>query len=126
MGHTAESILVASILPKRTQLNASIVNLLQSSLCEDLQEFMLENKKISQDAHRIWTLLVELFVNTKWDEIESEHEYEEVEEDSTFSTTYTEPQASISKESKKQKMQLLWRRGLTAPTVRSDRPHQKN
>jgi hypothetical protein len=23
-------------------------------------------------------------------------------------------------------MQLLWRRGLTAPTVRSDRPHQKN
>ena len=81
---------------EHTQLNATIVKLLCSSLCEDLQEFMLENKKICRDAHLIWALLVEICVNAKWDEDEDEDEL--VEECFTSSTTSTEPQASLFKQ----------------------------
>ena len=111
MGPIAESIVVASILPKdwtyvsleeleHTQLNASIVNLLRSFLCKDLQDHILENKSICRDAHLIWALLVEIFVNAKWDEDvdEDEDEDEPVEECSTSTTTNTEPQESIFKE----------------------------
>ena len=109
IGPIAESIVVASILPKdwtyvsledleHTQLNATIVKLLCSSLCKDLQELMIENKKICRDAHLIWALLVEIFVNAKWDESEDEDEDELVEECTKSSTTTTEPQASTFKE----------------------------
>ena len=103
MGPIAESIVVANILPKdwtyvsleeleHTQLNATIVKLLCNSLCEDLQEFMLENKKICRDAHLIWALLVEICVNAKWDEDEP------VEECCTSFTTNIEPQSSLFKQ----------------------------
>ena len=109
MGPIAESIVVASILPKdwtyvsleeleHTQLNASIVNLLRSSLCKDLQDLILENKSICRDAHLIWALLVEIFVNAKWYEDVDEDEDEPVEECSTSTTTNTKPQESIFKE----------------------------
>jgi hypothetical protein len=105
MGPTAESIVVASILPKdwmcvpledleNTQLNTSIVNFLRSFLCEDVQEFMLENKNICRDAHCMWILL-KSFVDSILDEDESDDEEEdEIEECCTTSTITTKHQAS--------------------------------
>jgi hypothetical protein len=55
----------------------------------------LKSKKISEDAHLIWKLLLEL-VNTKWDELESDDEDESVEMCPT-STTSTDQQASTLK-----------------------------
>jgi hypothetical protein len=79
LGPTAESIIVASILPKdetcvspmdleKKQLNAIITNLLCSCVCRELKYLILKSKKICEDAHLIWKLLLEL-VNTKWNEI---------------------------------------------------------
>jgi hypothetical protein len=79
LGPTAESIMVASILPKdetcvspmdleKKQLNTVITNLLCSCVCRELKYIILKSKKISEDAHLIWKLLLEL-VNTKWDEL---------------------------------------------------------
>jgi hypothetical protein len=81
--------MVASILPKdetcvspmdseKKQLNAIITNLLCSCVCRELKYLILKSKKICEDAHLIWKLLLEL-VNTKWDEIESDDEDESVE-----------------------------------------------
>jgi hypothetical protein len=103
LGPTAESIMVASILPKdetcvspmdlqKKQLNAVITNLLCSCVCRELKYLILKSKKISEDAHLIWKLLLEL-VNTKWDELESDDEDESVEMCPTF-TTSTDQQAS--------------------------------
>jgi hypothetical protein len=77
LGPTAERIMVVSILPKdetcaspmdleKKQLNAVITNLLCSCVCRELKYLILKSKKICEDAHLIWKLLVEL-VNTKWD-----------------------------------------------------------
>jgi hypothetical protein len=79
LGPTTESIMVASILPKdetcvlptdleKKQLNAVITNLLCSYVCRELKYIILKSKKICEDAHLIWKLLLEL-VNTKWDEL---------------------------------------------------------
>jgi hypothetical protein len=100
---TAESIMVASIFPKdetcvspmdseKKQLNAIITNLLCSCVCRELKYLIMKSKKICEDAHLIWKLLLEL-VNTKWDEIESDYEDESVEMCPT-STTSTDHQAS--------------------------------
>jgi hypothetical protein len=75
LGPTAESIMVASILPKdearvslmdleKKQLNAVIANLLCSCVCRELKYLILKSKKIYEDAHLIWKLIFEL-VNTK-------------------------------------------------------------
>jgi hypothetical protein len=95
--------MVASILPKdetcvspmdleKKQLNAIITNLLCSCVCRELKYLILKRKNISEDAHHIWKLLLEL-VNTKWDELESDDEDESVEMCPT-STTSTDQQAS--------------------------------
>jgi hypothetical protein len=101
LGPTAESIMVVSILPKdetcispmdleKKQLNVVITNLLCSCVCRELKYLILKSKKICEDAHLIWKLLLEL-VNTKWDEIESDDEDEPVEMYRT-STTSTDHQ----------------------------------
>jgi hypothetical protein len=93
LGPTAESIMVANILPKeKKQLNVVITNLLCSCVCRELKYLILKSKNICKDAHLIWKLLLEL-VNTKWDEIESDDEDEPVEMCPT-STTSTDHQAS--------------------------------
>jgi hypothetical protein len=63
---------------EKKQLNAIITNLLCSCLCRELMYLILKSKKICEDAHLIWKLLLEL-VNTKWDEIESDDEDESME-----------------------------------------------
>jgi hypothetical protein len=94
--------MVASILPKdetcvspmdleKKQLNAIITNLLCSCVCRELKYLILKSKKICEDAHLIWKLLLDL-VNTKWDELESDDEDESVEMCPT-STTSTDHQA---------------------------------
>jgi hypothetical protein len=109
LGPTAESIMVASILPKdetcvspmdleKKQLNAIITNLLCSCVCRELKYIILKSKKISEDAHLIWKLLLEL-VNTKWDELKSDDEDESVETCPT-STTSTYHQASTPSKKK--------------------------
>jgi hypothetical protein len=96
--------MVASILPKdeacvspmdleKKQLNAIITNLLCSCVCRELKYLILKSKKICEDAHFIWKLLVEL-VNTKWDAIESDDGDETVDMCPTTSTTSTDHQAS--------------------------------
>jgi hypothetical protein len=104
--------MVASILPKdetcaspmdleKKQLNAVITNLLCSCVCRELKYIILKSKKISEDAHLIWKLLLEL-VNTKWDELESNDEDESVEMCPT-STTSTNHQASNPKQKEDQR-----------------------
>jgi hypothetical protein len=104
--------MVASILPKdetcvspmdleKKQLNVVITNLLCSCVCRELKYFILKSKKICEDAHLIWKLLLEL-VNTKWDEIESDDEDESVEMCPT-STTSTDHQASIPEQKEDQR-----------------------
>jgi hypothetical protein len=112
LGPTAESIMVASILPKdetcvspmdleKKQLNAIITNLLCSCVFRELKYFILKSKKISEDVHLIWKLLLEL-VNTKWDKIESDDEDESVEMCPT-STTSADHQASTPKQKEDQR-----------------------
>jgi hypothetical protein len=104
--------MVASILPKdetcvspmdweKKQLNAVITNLLCSCVCRELKYIILKSKKISEDVHLIWKLLLEL-VNTKWDELESNDEDESVEMCPT-STTSTDHQASTPKQKEDQR-----------------------
>jgi hypothetical protein len=111
LGPTAEGIMVKSILPKdetcvspmdleKKQLNAIITNLLCSCVCRELKYIILKSKKICEDAHLIWKLLLEL-VNTKWDELESDDEDESVEMCPT-STTSTDHQASTHEQRKDQ------------------------
>jgi hypothetical protein len=113
LGPTAESIMVASILPKdeacvspmdleKKQLNAVITNLLYSCVCRELKYLILKSKKIYEDAHLIWKLLFEL-VNAKWDEIESDDEDEPEEMCPTTFTTSTDHQASILKQEEDQR-----------------------
>jgi hypothetical protein len=101
--------MVASILPRdetcvspmdleKKQLNAIITNLLCSCVCRELKYIILKSKKISEDAHLIWKLLLEL-VNTKWDELESDDEDESVEMRPT-STTSTDHQVSTPSKKK--------------------------
>jgi hypothetical protein len=77
--------MVASILLKdetcvsptdleKKQLKA-VTNLLCSCICRELKYLILKSKKICEDAHLIWKLLLEL-VNTKWDELKSDDEDE--------------------------------------------------
>jgi hypothetical protein len=104
--------MVASIIPKdetcvspmdleKKQLNAVITNLLSSCVCRELKYIILKSKKISEDAHLVWKLLLEL-VNTKWDELESDDEDESVEMCPT-STTSTDHQASNPKQEEEQR-----------------------
>jgi hypothetical protein len=104
--------MVASILPKdetcvslmdleKKQLNAIITNLLCSCVCRELKYLILKSKKICEDAHLIWKLLLEL-VNTKWDEIESDDEDEPVEMCPT-STTSTDHLASTPEQKEDQR-----------------------
>jgi hypothetical protein len=113
LGPTAESIMVARILPKdeacvspmdleKKQLNAVITNLLYSCVCRELKYLILKSKKIYEDAHLIWKLLFEL-VNAKWDEIESDDEDEPEEMCPTTFTTSTDHQASILKQEEDQR-----------------------
>jgi hypothetical protein len=77
---------------EKKQLNAVITNLLCSCVCRELKYIILKSKKICEDAHLIWKLLLEL-VNTKWDELESDDEDESVGMCPT-TTTSTDHQAS--------------------------------
>jgi hypothetical protein len=85
---------------EKKQLNAVITNLLCSCVCRELKYIILKSKKICEDAHLIWKLLLEL-VNTKWDELESNDEDESVEMCPT-STTPTDHQASTHEQRKDQ------------------------
>jgi hypothetical protein len=72
-----------------------------SCVCRELKYLILKSKKICEDAHLIWKLLLEL-VNTKWDEIESDDEDESVEMCPT-STTSADHQASTPKQKEDQR-----------------------
>jgi hypothetical protein len=89
---------------EKKQLNAVIANLLCSCVCRELKYIVLKSKKISEDAHLIWKLLLEL-VNTKWDELESDDEDESVEMCHT-STTSTDHQASTPKQQEDQRSEV--------------------
>jgi hypothetical protein len=78
---------------EKNQLNAVIADLFCSCVCRELKYLILKSKKICEDAHLIWKLLVQL-VKTKWDEIESDDEDETVDMCPTTSTTSTNHQAS--------------------------------
>jgi hypothetical protein len=86
---------------EKKQLNAIITNLLCSCVCRELKYIILKSKKISEDAHLIWKLLLEL-VNTKWDELESDDEDESVDMCPT-STTSTDHQALTPKQKEDQR-----------------------
>jgi hypothetical protein len=62
---------------------------------------ILKSKKICEDAHLIWKLLLEL-VNTKWDEIESDDEDESMEMCPT-SKTSTDHQISTPEQKEDQR-----------------------
>jgi hypothetical protein len=125
--------MVASILPKdetcvspmdleKKQLNAISTNLLCSCVCRELKYLILKSKKIFEDAHLIWKLLLEL-VNTKWDELESDDEDESVEMCPT-STTSTDQQASTlraKRRSRKRTRRPSVGTGQTVETHWSDR-----
>jgi hypothetical protein len=86
---------------EKKQLNAIITNLLCSCLCRELMYLILKSKKICEDAHLIWKLLLEL-VNTKWDEIESDDEDESMEMCPT-SKTSTDHQISTPEQKEDQR-----------------------
>ena len=55
---------------KCLQINAQATNFLLSLLSEDLQDIILKMRDIREDAHLVWTILSELFDESKCDDYE--------------------------------------------------------
>jgi hypothetical protein len=88
-----------------------------SCVCREQKYLILKSKKICEDAHLIWKLLVEL-VNTKWDEIESDDEDETVDMCLTTSTTSTNHQASNPEQEEDQRSEhTVPLQGLVRPVT---------
>jgi hypothetical protein len=113
LGPTTERITIASIFLKdeicvspkeleKKRLNVIVTNLLCSCVCRELKYLILKSKRIGEDAHLIWKLLFE-WVNTKWDEIESDDEDEPAEMCPTISTTSTDHQTSTFEQEEDQR-----------------------
>ena len=110
MGQHVERILVASILPPKfdidhidwknitqeelecLQLNSCVTNFLWSWLCKDIQDTILEMKDVRNDAHLIWVILKNAFV-------EETHKVSESIEGCSTSSAVADPQMTTSEES---------------------------
>jgi hypothetical protein len=112
LGSHVEQVVVASILPPNIdlddfsslssedldslQLNAQVTYLLFSTLSKEMQKIILEEEDIREDAHLIWEIPEEMYVEPQSDDHAREANMSP-EECSSSSPTCCEPQVTFKK-----------------------------
>jgi hypothetical protein len=88
------------------QLNAQVIHYLFSTLSKEMQEVIIEEEDIREDAHLIWELLEEMYTEPQSDDRAREAEMSP-EECSSSSPTCSEPQVTLMKKQNDQSNTVL-------------------